>query len=566
MKNFDLKKSILLFLLFLLAFRGSSLQTVDADNVIEITEKIYPTLTRDWEDISLIYDNTYHNSSEVDEEVDRIHSLVPELVDIEVIGQSYQGKDLRVLRITNEQRDYQKAKSFVVAHHHGREQITVETALRFILYLLNNYQKDATITDYIDYQEIYILTTINPDALDIVVDQEDYWLRKNLRPHDDDSDGFFEEDHIEDVDLDGIVSSFDVYDNTNPSNPVYLYTYYEGIDNDLDGQVNEDTYGFTDLNRNYDSYWRDGDGWSDDTQSEIYPGPTPFSEPETQSVRDFMLQHRFGMAYSLHSGINATLFADGPTGWSEPSLYWQMVQDYRQILPLSYTSVYFEPETVVEHHEEPSALAGGWDTWAYFERDVLAPITFELYRNLSSVSPGAQTVFVENSTHLILEWTQIYGYFTPEDPYIDALWDDVRPGFDYLLDNTPRLKLLLEIEYTKPATTEFELTVLGSNLSPRIKTMTGIYIHDNNGTRLGTYSMVPADSVFSIEMKKEIRDLPQFEGDYPITIGNDYVGYREFLILTQTETLDTNSGFTFSLSILGVVIITVGIIVFRKRK
>jgi hypothetical protein len=65
-------------------------------------------------------------------------------------------------------------------------------------------------------------------------------------------------------------------------------------------------------------------------------------------------------------------------------------------------------------------------------------------------------------------------------------------------------------------------------------------------------------------MKKQISDLPEFEGDYPITIGNDYVGYREFLILTQTETLDTNSGFTIGLSVVGVVIVSIGSLI-RKR-
>jgi len=537
-----------------------------AENQIAISEKSYPSISRDWEDISLLYNNMYHNSSEVNEEIDRFNLLVPELIDIDTIGYSFQGKDIRVLRITNENRDYQKAQTLVVSHHHGREQITVESALRFILYLLNNYQENSKITEYLDYQEIFVIPTVNPDALDIVVDQGDYWLRKNLHPWDDDGDGLYEEDHVEDVNMDGIVSSFDVYDNTNPANPIYQYTYYEGIDNDLDGKINEDQYGYTDLNRNYDSYWRDGNGWEDDTLSQIYPGPTPFSEPETQAVRNFMLQHNFGMAYSLHSGTNATLFTDGVYGWVEPSLYWNMVLDYRQILPPSYTDIYFEPNSVPQSHEEPSAaLAGSWDTWAYFERNVLAPITFEIYNNLTSILPAAETVLVENSTHLILEWKSIYGYFTPEDPYIVDLWQDILPAFTYLLDNTPRLNFNLSIAYIKPATTEFELTAIVSNLSPRIKTMEGISIYNyENNHLLASYSMILADTGLSLTLKKRITDLIGVEGDYPLIIGNDYVGYREFLILTDTETLETNSGFMIGFSFLGVVFISI-LAVFYKR-
>jgi len=567
MKRFTLRRSALFLVLIFLTITNFAIPTSSCDDTIIIVEFPYFTITRDWEDISLLYDNIYHNSTEVDEEIDRFHSLVPELIDMEVIGQSYQGKDMRVLKITNEERTYQKAKTLVCAQHHGREQISTEMALRFILYLLNNYQENQMITDFIDFQEIYVIPTVNPDALDMVVDQGDYWLRKNLRPWDDDSDGLFEEDHIEDVDLDGVVSSFDVYDNTNPANPIYQYTYYEGIDNDADGEVNEDTYGYTDLNRNYDSYWREGSGWEDDTQSQIYPGPTPFSEPETQAVSSFMMQHRFGMAYSLHSGINATFFADGESGWVEPSLYWQMVQDYRQILPSSYTDIYFEPESVVQKHEEPSyVLAGGWDTWAYFERDVLVPITFEVYRNLSSVLPGAETVLVENSTHLILEWTEIYGYFTPEDPYINDLWADIRPGFTYLLNNTPRLEFIFDIDFVNQNSDEFKLDVTYTNLSPRIKTMDPIYYFDNNDSLVASHAMIPADTSYLLTLTKHLADIAQFEADYPITIGNDYVGYREYIICTEFETLDTNSGFTIGLSILGVVIISISSIIFKKKK
>ena len=539
---------------------------ISAENQIAISEKSYPSLSRDWEDISLLYNNIYHNSSEVDEEINRFNLLVPELIDIDTIGHSYEGKDIRVLRITNENRDYQKAKTLVVSHHHGREQITVESALRFILYLLNNYQENSKITEYIDYQEIFVIPTVNPDALDIVVDQGDYWLRKNLRPWDDDSDGLYEEDHVEDVNMDGIVSSFDVYDNTNPANPIYQYTYYEGIDNDLDGKINEDQYGYTDLNRNYDSHWRDGDGWSDDTLSQIYPGPTPFSEPETQTVRNFMLQHNFGMAYSLHSGTNATLFTEEDYGWVEPSLYWNMVLDYRQILPPSYTDIYFKPNSVPQSHEEPSAaLAGSWDTWAYFERNVLAPITFEIYNNLTSILPAAETVLEENSTHLILEWKSIYGYFTPEDAYIEALWTDIQPAFDYLLENTPRLYFLdIGASYLEHSEDRIVVSIDFMNLSPRIKPNQQINFCDSSFIPISTHIMVAGGQSYLWIFETYLSNLENVDGNYTFYIGNDYVGYRLFSIQI---TEDTGSGFTIGLSIIGLIIVSISLQkLLRKKK
>jgi len=253
-----------------------------------VVEVEVPSISRTWDPVSLLYDDQFHDSAEVDEEIENIHSSVPELVDVEVIGQSYQGKNITSIRITNEQNTVQKAKTLVVAHHHGREQITVEMALRFILRLINGYGVNATLTEYIDTQEIYVILTINPDALDVVVNDGNHWLRKNLRPFDNDLDGLFGEDDAEDVDGDGYISEFTVYikdyPTENPGILDYDYFYYEGIDNDLDGQVNEDEVGLVDLNRNYPNWWDEGDT---DVTTQVYRGTEPFSEPETQAFRDF---------------------------------------------------------------------------------------------------------------------------------------------------------------------------------------------------------------------------------------------------------------------------------------
>lgn len=61
-----------------------------------------PSVNRTWSDISLIYQDEWHDPAEVDEEIELIHSTVPKLVDIEVIGESYQGRKITCIRITNE--------------------------------------------------------------------------------------------------------------------------------------------------------------------------------------------------------------------------------------------------------------------------------------------------------------------------------------------------------------------------------------------------------------------------------------------------------------------------------
>ncbi len=174
-----------LFLYSIILLSGFSLEAYGLSSDIIIQMETYPELERDWDNIDLLDSNTYHNSTEIDEEINRFHELVPELIDMEVIGQSYLGKNLTSLKITNELRTNQKAKTLVVAHHHSNEIISAEIALRFIIYLLNNYQVDDNITEFIDTQEIYVIPTVNPDGLDRYVDQDDHWLRKNLRSWDD---------------------------------------------------------------------------------------------------------------------------------------------------------------------------------------------------------------------------------------------------------------------------------------------------------------------------------------------------------------------------------------------
>ncbi|MHA2357419.1 MAG: M14 family zinc carboxypeptidase [Candidatus Heimdallarchaeaceae archaeon] len=531
--NGKLKSILILFVIMVLIVPSINVSSASS---VDIEVIIYPELVRDWEDIALIYDNHFHNSTQVFEEINRLHDHAPEIIDMEVIGHTYLGKNITSLRITNEKRTYEKAKTLVVSHHHGREQITIETALRFIVHLLNNYQKNELITKFIDTQEIYVIPALNLDALDLVVDGEDFWLRKNLRPFNDDNDTLTDEDNREDTNVDGKVSSFDVYDNTNPADPVYLYTYYEGIDNDLDGKINEDMVGYTDLNRNYDSYWRNGSGWSADTQSQIYSGHEPFSEPETQAFRDFALEHKFAMAYSLHSGINATFFTDDEKGWAEPNLYWQMVLDYRDILPPSYTSIYINPESKNKPISESAVLAGSWDSWMYFERDTLAPITFEIYRNASSVAPGAETVFEENSTHLILEWTEIYGYFTPDKEGIRPLWNDIKPGFIYLLNNTPSLDIEPRIlSGGSNQGDEINFRFRCKNPSLRINTIEPVDLHSVVRTFQDEGVILAAGEERNVDVSMTLLHSIT-ESEYPIAFGNDFVGYQIFNLKKKTST------------------------------
>lgn len=532
-------------------------------------------VTPSWGPQSLDNYSKFHLPSEVADFLYSLEGNVSDLVDVSVIGQSVQGRDIHIIRVTNENSDVPKAKALVVAHHHGREQITVEVSLRFLLRLVNNYGTDESITEFINSQEIFIIPTLNPDALQMVIADNHHFLRKNLRLIDDDGDGLVNEDPREDVDGDGTLSSYDVYQKTTAGGLNYLYTYYEGIDNDGDGLLNEDDYGSVDLNRNYDYHWNDSSaesGWGSDTTTQTYPGTAPFSEPETQAFRDFALKHRFSAAYSLHSGINASYFPLTPNNqWPEPYLYNSIYNDLQAILPPGFFS------NAMAEQRMDSALAGGWAEWMYFERGTVVPVTYELYRNTTSLT--LEETIIDNSTHRIMEWKGIYPYFNPLPPYIDNLWQDIHQTFDYWLGITPRLEVQ-NYSYSGGSNIgdSVTVTVTAKNLSPRLSSVDWVGLYDEELSELDSKLPLKAGQTATDEYTFS---LPHslVDQDLVLFIGNEYLGYRNLVVSLSnpsssggeelsstgevTDTESTASG--FPVGVLLLVTLPIFVTVRRKR-
>ncbi|TAL71076.1 MAG: T9SS type A sorting domain-containing protein [Bacteroidetes bacterium] len=78
-------------------------------------------------------------------------------------------------------------------------------------------------------------------------------------------------------------------------------------------KINDTTYG-VDLNRNYgpQQFWEVGNSSSaTDPRYDTYRGESPFSEPETQSVRDFCMKHDFKIACNYHTFGGQIIFPWG---------------------------------------------------------------------------------------------------------------------------------------------------------------------------------------------------------------------------------------------------------------
>ncbi len=200
----------------------------------------------------------YYTFTEVEAVLDQLTALAPSALGAkQSLGQTVQGRTQWWLRISdNPGVDEGEPEVRFDALHHAREPEGMQTLLWFMLWIAENYGTDPLATYLVDEREIYCVPVVNPDGY--VHNQSTdpngggLW-RKNRR---DNGDGTF------------------------------------GVD----------------LNRNYPEFWGyDNVGSSGSTSNDLYRGPSPASEPETQNMLAFMAAHEFRTALSIHCFGNVWL-------------------------------------------------------------------------------------------------------------------------------------------------------------------------------------------------------------------------------------------------------------------
>ncbi|MHC4594728.1 MAG: M14 family zinc carboxypeptidase [Planctomycetota bacterium] len=162
-----------------------------------------------------------------------------------IIGNTHEGRDIWAVKISdNPSEDEEEPGALFFGCEHAGEWIAIEVPLYIAQYLVDNYYSDQDITYLVDSCEIWIVPVMNPDGYEYSRTTDRMW-QKNRR---DNGDG---------------------------------------------------TFGVS-LNRNWDYMWG-GAGSSGTTSSGAYRGPSPFSEPETQAIRDLVLAHDFRFLMNYHS-------------------------------------------------------------------------------------------------------------------------------------------------------------------------------------------------------------------------------------------------------------------------
>ena len=170
-------------------------------------------------------------------ELDSMRLLYPSLISAkQSIGTSIEGKDIWIVRISdNPDVDEQEPEVLYTALHHAREPQSMMTLMYFMYYLLENYGTDPEATFLVENRELYFVPVLNVDG---------YLYNQQTNPN---GGGFWRKNRHNNGD-----GSFGV-----------------------------------DLNRNYGYQWGyDNTGSSPNPSNNTYRGTAPFSEPETQAIRD----------------------------------------------------------------------------------------------------------------------------------------------------------------------------------------------------------------------------------------------------------------------------------------
>jgi hypothetical protein len=227
-------------------------------------------------DFKLTFDH-YYDGPAVLKALEDLHDAYPQFTELRSIGKSEEGRDIWLFTINNSKtgKDTEKPGIYVDGAIHGNEIQATEVCLYLAWYLLDSYDSNKMVKDIVDSRAFYIIPIVNVDSRwRFFTDATGYNVGRSAKvPYDDDRDGLFDEDGYDDLDGDGEILQMRIKDpfggfKTHPDDPRVMVRVKpgekgewrrigrEGIDNDGDSRLNEDTPGYLDMNRNYGFKWQ----------------------------------------------------------------------------------------------------------------------------------------------------------------------------------------------------------------------------------------------------------------------------------------------------------------------
>ena len=148
----------------------------------------------------------FHRYAELTE---LLHAFVrehPQLVSIESIGRSHEGRDIFVLTVTNAATGpaSDKPAMWVDGNIHATEVAASAANLYFLDTLVRGHGIDPEITRALDTRAFYVCPRMNPDGAEWALADQPKWVRSSTRPYPFDEDAI-EGLTVEDIDGDGLI-------------------------------------------------------------------------------------------------------------------------------------------------------------------------------------------------------------------------------------------------------------------------------------------------------------------------------------------------------------------------
>ncbi|MFJ2934850.1 M14 family metallopeptidase [Streptomyces sp. NPDC087219] len=278
-------------------------------------------------------DAKYHNYAEMNAEIDQRLAAHPSIMRKQVIGKSYQGRDIVAIKISdNVATDEAEPEVLFTHHQHAREHLTVEMALYLLRELGAGYGSDSRITNAVNGREIWIVPDLNPDGGEYDIASGSYrsW-RKNRQP------------------------------NSGSS--------YIG----------------TDMNRNWDYKWGCCGGSSGSKSSETYRGAAPESAPEVKVVADFVRSRVVGGKQQITAAIDFHTYSElvlWPFGWTTANTAPGMTLDDRNAFAAVGGKMAASNGYTPEQSSDLYITDGSIDDYLWGSQRIFA-YTFEMYPSSS---------------------------------------------------------------------------------------------------------------------------------------------------------------------------------------
>ena len=375
----------------------------------------------------------YHTNSETVAEMEAACQQYPEYARLDTIGYTLEGRPMLVVKISdNVAVDEDEPEVFFNAMIHAREPMGIEILLKTMWYLLEN-KDNPYVGPLVNEAETWLLPIINVDGYlynELTNPEGGGMWRKNRRDNGDGTAGI-------------------------------------------------------DLNRNWGFMWGASSWSSPDGNSEVYRGTGPFSEPETQVLRDFVNSRDFVLILNTHAYGQYYMAPFGlpSVGYGNPDYFWyapvtrdlQSFTDYQQ----SYGSYIIQAGEAtawmyVEQQAKRKALSFlvevGTSFWPAV--DQIEPVSSLMMQANLSLIGRAQEAYQKPRRFVSTDFTTIdsimdvcLGGFSREEHF----WNNgAEPlNITFLYDNACAIPGWCQVDYNSGVINPGESLTVSFDLSPQ---------------------------------------------------------------------------------------------------